>query len=243
MNKPLIGLTCTVRRDEDRAPLYGAPAAYVRALETAGGLPVLIPPTSSSETLRAIYERVDGVLLIGGGDIDPELYGVSDNGGVELRSVSADRDTAEIALTRWAAHDDKPLFGICRGIQVMNVALGGTLYRHIPSDYQTAIDHDLDGVGSRRIEGHTVTVSPGTILAELLGQTTVPVNSMHHQAIQALGTELTPVAIATDGLVEAVERHGSRFFVGVQWHPEELYEYSAPMRRLFEGFIRQSAAS
>ncbi len=242
MSKPLIGLTCTVRQDEDRAPLYGAPVAYIRALEKAGGLPVLIPPTLSAETLRAIYERVDGVLLIGGGDIDPECYGISDNAGVELRSVSPDRDATEIALTRWAAQDNKPLFGICRGIQVMNVALGGTLYRHIPSEYKTPIDHDLDGVGSRRIEGHAVTVAAGTTLAALLGQTTVPVNSMHHQAIQSLGAELKPVAIATDGLVEGVEREGARFFVGVQWHPEELYEYSEPMRRLFEGFVQKSEA-
>ena len=242
MNKPLIGLTCTVRRDEDRSPLYGVSPPYIRALETAGGLPVLIPPILSPQTLRSIYERIDGLLLIGGGDIDPECYGVSDNDGVELRSVDTDRDATEIALTRWAVRDDKPLLGICRGIQVMNVALGGTLYRHIPTEYPTAIDHDLDGVGSRRIEGHSVTIRPGTRLAELLGQTTVPVNTMHHQAVQSLGMALTPAATASDGLVEAVERQGARFFVGVQWHPEELYEYSLPMRRLFEGFIRQSAS-
>jgi putative glutamine amidotransferase len=242
MNKPLIGLTCTVRREEDRSPLYGVSPSYIGAVETAGGLPLLIPPAIKTETLRAIYERLDGVLLIGGGDIDPECYGVSDNDGVELRGVNTERDSTEIALTRWAAQDDKPLLGICRGIQVMNVALGGTLYRDIPTEYRTQIDHDLDGIGSRRIEGHTVTVQAGTTLAELLGQTTVPVNSMHHQAIQTLGAELTPVATATDGLVEAVERQGARFFVGVQWHPEELYQYSPPMRRLFEGFIRQSAS-
>src|SRR5579864_6915277 len=128
MNKPLIGLTCTVHQDEDRSPLYGVSQPYIRAIETAGGLPLLLVPGLAPETLRAIYERIDGVLLIGGGDIDPERYGISDNGGVELRSVDPERDATEILLTQWALHDDKPLLGICRGIQVMNVALGGTLY-------------------------------------------------------------------------------------------------------------------
>ena len=241
--KPLIGLSCTLRQDSDKMPFYGVGVPYIHALESAGGLPVLVPPNLDNETLHALYERLDGVLLIGGGDVDPAIYGLNGDDGVELRSVDHYRDAAEIALSRWAAADDKPLLGICRGVQVMNVAFGGTLYRDLKTEVQDSLDHDLDGIGQRRIEGHTVTLSAGSTLAELIGSTEVPVNSMHHQAIAILSPELTPVAVASDGIVEGVELKGARFFVGVQWHPEELYTYSDAMKRLFEGFVVQAAKS
>ena len=159
-NKPLIGLTCSVRQEDGRTPFYGVGSPYIRALETAGGLPVLIPPNLDSETLHALYARLDGVVLIGGGDVDPAAYGLTTEDDVVLRSVDHNRDTAEIALTRWALEDDKPLLGICRGVQVMNVALGGTLYQDLKSQTHSAVNHDLDGIGQRRIEGHTVVVTP-----------------------------------------------------------------------------------
>jgi len=241
--KPLIGLTCTLRQDSERMPFYGVGSPYILALEVAGGLPVLVPPNLDSATLHELYARLDGILLIGGGDVDPAIYGLNTDDGVNLRSVDHYRDAAEIALTRWAFEDDKPLLGVCRGIQVMNVALGGTLYRDLKVEFATTVDHDLDGVGQRRIEGHTVTVSPDSTLAALLGSTEIPVNSMHHQAIATLAADLTPVAVAPDGIVEGVEHKGARFFVGVQWHPEELYTYSDAMKHLFEGFVAQAAKS
>lgn len=237
--KPLIGLTCTIRY-EDGAVLYGLYASYIKALETAGGLPVLIAHNLEQDTLRAIYERVDGVLLTGGGDVDPTEYGVPND--MPLRSINADRDLTEMTVTNWAAQDDKPLLGICRGVQVMNVALGGTLYRDLASEFGGSVDHDLGSKQARHYEGHAVSVTPDSKLAGLLGTTTPAVNSMHHQAIRELGKGLTSVATAPDGIVEGVEIPGARFFVGVQWHPEELFTYSEPMKRLFEGFVRQAAS-
>ncbi len=223
--------------------MYGAGPTYLHAVESAGGLPLMIAPNLAEDTLRQIYERLDGVLLIGGGDVDPTLYGLTSADLVELRSVDATRDSSEIALTHWALADDKPLLGVCRGIQVMNVALGGTLYRDIATEYGTVVDHDRENVGMYRLEGHKVTVRDGSRLSVLLGSETVPVNSFHHQAIRELSHELTATALSTDGLVEGVEQLNARFFVGVQWHPEVMYDDSEPMRRLFSGFIAQAGKS
>ncbi len=239
MRKPLIGVTCSFRREGEHSVFYGVYAGYTRALDAAGALPVLLTPNLSEETLRALFERVDGVLLTGGGDVDPALYGAADDPG--LRSLNPDRDRMEIALTRWAAEADKPTLGICRGIQVMNVALGGTLYRDIAAEFGQGIDHDLGGTKSRDHAGHTVALESGSRLAALIGDSAAAVNSMHHQAIRDLGKGLRPSATAPDGLVEGVEFQGARFIVGVQWHPEELFQYSVPMRRLFEGFVAQAA--
>jgi putative glutamine amidotransferase len=236
--KPLIGLTCTVRY-EDGAVLYGLYASYIKALEAAGGLPVLIAHDLQPETLRAIYERVDGVLLTGGGDVDPHEYGAGDE--IPLRSVNHDRDATEMTVTKWAVADDKPLLGICRGVQVMNVALGGTLYRDLALEFGNSVDHDMGGKNVRNFEAHAVNVQSDSKLAGLLGTTQPKVNSLHHQAIRDLGKGLVPVATAPDGIVEGVEIPGTRFIVGVQWHPEELANYSEPMRRLFEGFVRQAS--
>jgi len=236
--KPLIGLTCTVRY-EDGAVLYGLYASYIKALEAAGGLPVLIAHDLQPETLRAIYERVDGVLLTGGGDVAPNEYGAGDE--IPLRSVNHDRDATEMTVTKWAVEDDKPLLGICRGVQVMNVALGGTLYRDLALEFGNSVDHDMGGKNARNYNAHTVNVQSDSKLAGLLGTTQPAVNSLHHQAIRDLGKGLVPVATAPDGIVEGVEIPGTRFIVGVQWHPEELANYSEPMRRLFEGFVKQAA--
>ena len=242
MRKPLIGVTCGIHHEKSGTVFYGSLPAYTSAIEAAGGLPLLIVPKLNAETLRELYDRVDGVLMTGGGDVDPVLYGVHENTDVELRGVDTDRDATEISLTRWASEEDKPLFGICRGIQVMNVALGGTLYRDIAHEYDQRVNHDLGSKESRNHEGHAIEIRQGSRLAEAIGETTIAVNTMHHQAIRNLGHNLLPVATSPDGLIEGVEREGARFFVGVQWHPEELYTYSEPMRHLFEGFIKQAAS-
>jgi putative glutamine amidotransferase len=216
-------------------------ASYIKSVENAGGLPVLIPHDLNEETLRAIYERVDGILLTGGGDVDPKEYGAAAD--IPLRSVNHARDLTELNVTRWAVEDDKPVLGICRGIQVMNVALGGTLYRDLATEKPSTVDHDLGGKAPRNHAGHAVQIDAESKLATLLGTTAPPVNSMHHQAIRDLAPVLTPVATAPDGIVEGVEVKNARFIVGVQWHPEELAEYSEPMRKLFSGFVAQVAGA
>ncbi len=239
MRKPLIGLTCDTFSTKNGRSVYGIRPSYTHAVEAAGGLPLLIVPDLSAESLRIIYDQLDGVLLTGGGDVVPTLYGAPDD--MPLRGLDANRDHSEISMTRWAIEDDKPLLGICRGIQVINVALGGTLYRDVASEYGQTVDHDRSRPKPGEMNGHTVVVEGDSRLAALLGETTPAVNSFHHQAIRALGDSLRPVATSPDGLIEGIERADLRFFVAVQWHPEELYDDSEPMRRLFAGFVAQAA--
>jgi putative glutamine amidotransferase len=207
----------------------------------AGGLPVLIAPNVGQETLRHIYERIDGVLLAGGGDIQPALYGMDSSH--LAHEVDRERDLAEINVVHWAAADDKPLFGICRGCQVINVALGGTLYRDIQAEYPgyNGIDHALWDKFPRDHIAHTVSVEPTTHLAAVIGVSRPPVNSLHHQALRDIAPGLAVSAHAEDGLTEGIEIPRARFFIGVQWHPEELYDTSEPMRRLFVAFIDASS--
>src|SRR5258708_3916132 len=169
MPRPLIGVTCGVHERATGELFYGVLSAYIDAVAMAGGLPLLIAPTLGEDILREIYERVDGVLLTGGGDVDPSLYRMADDGSVN--NIRPERDATEIEVTRWAVADDKPLFGICRGIQVANVALGGTLYRDIAKEYPgyNGVEHDLGGKFPRGHEAHAVEINPRTRLPEALG--------------------------------------------------------------------------
>lgn len=238
---PLIGIVCGPRY-ENGILYYGLSPAYSNAVVMAGGLPVLITPNVDASTLRGIYERLDGVLIAGGGDVDPARYGMSDNTqAYGIYGVHQDRDSAEINLICWAYADNKPLFGICRGCQVANVALGGTLYRDIPQEYPgyTGLNHSLSGVRPRDYLAHGISVKPGTRVAQALGpmHDGLKVNSLHHQAIREVAAPFTISATAEDGIIEALEIPDARFFIGVQWHPEELAANHEPMRRLFETFI------
>jgi putative glutamine amidotransferase len=212
---------------------------YVRALTAAGALvwpvPLLI---DNEEVLRAAYERFDGVFLTGGVDVDPPSYG--ETALSCCQETDAERDWVETRLTRWALADDKPLFGVCRGLQMINVALGGTLYQDIREQRPGAIRHDYFPTAtefSRDYLAHPVRVEPGTRLVELLRAEELPVNSMHHQGVRELAPGLRPTAFAPDGLIEGFEGTDGRFLLAVQWHPEELAETCDRMRRLFTAFI------
>jgi putative glutamine amidotransferase len=215
---------------------------YVRVLAAAGATPWLIPLLQGDEpTLRALYEHLDAVFLTGGVDVDPAHYGEERH---ELcdRSDPA-RDWAEITLIRWALADRKPILGVCRGIQIVNVACGGSLYQHVSDQHPRAIKHDYfpsaapeQGSYTRDYLAHPVRVDRGTRLGRLLEAPEVRVNSMHHQGIKRLAPGLVPAAFAPDGLIEGVESKG-QYLVAVQWHPEELADTHAPQRRLFTDFI------
>lgn len=238
MRKPVIGLIGGLYKSGDGAPVYGLPAAYTKALADAGAIPLTIAPNIGLEALRALYERCDGVLIAGGGDVDPARYGMSDAGLVQ--GVDPYRDEAEIAFVRWAAEQDKPLLGICRGFQISNVALGGTLYRDIATEYpqHQGIEHNYWGKQPRSYLAHSVDLQPQSKLSQILGTDHVSVNSLHHQALQTIAPTLKVTASsAADGIPEAAEIPNARFFVGVQWHPEEMVEYSEPMRKLFAAFV------
>lgn len=241
--RPLIGIPCRLATDLAWSPqLVGVRRGYVDALLSVGALPVLIPSQADEAALRSFYELVDGILLSGGVDLAPETYGEQPH--PRLGAVDPDRDRNELLLSRWAIADQKPLLGVCRGLQVLNVALGGTLYQDINSQYSTAIEHDN---GSKqetwRNLDHPMTLDPSSRLAEALGTQQLEVNSLHHQALKDIATDLRVVGRAPDGIIEAVEGTGHAFVVAVQCHPEELWQsVDTRWQRLFHVFVQAASA-
>src|SRR5688572_9480668 len=227
---PLIGVTTSAERTPkgvDRAFLN---ASYVRAIQQAGGIPLLLTPYHSPAALSALWERLDGILLTGGGDIAPERFGEAPHAETSL--ISPERDALELDLvTRRAIDDGKPLLAICRGLQVLNVALNGSLHQHVPDVFGPTPSHAQ--VEARSARTHAVSADANSRLARVVGSSELRVNSFHHQAINRLGDGLEAVAWADDKVIEAVELPGARGFVlGVQWHPEELVEEDDAARRL-----------
>ena len=236
---PLIGITahhCTSVREETAA-VEGQLAAYVAAVAGAGGAPVLVPLDLTEGALQAILDRLSGLVLPGGPDVAPAIYGEAPHPC--LGRVDDALDRTELVMVRWAIEADRPLLAICRGMHVLNVALGGTLYQDIPSQRPGALEHHR--FGSRGYppddRAHDVDIAHSSRLATLLGSRQVTTNSRHHQAIKVLAPQLTAVADTADGLVEAVEIPGAHFAIGVQWHPENLVQ-EPPARRLFEEFVQ-----
>ncbi len=233
MSSPLIGIT-TQRTATSGAPVVGAPETYIKAVQNAGGLPVLIPLDLNASELDELFSHLDGVLFHGGGDIDPALF--QGPAHVEVYGIDPDRDRVELQLVHRAADSGKPFLGICRGIQVINVALGGTLYTHIQDQHPNALRHDCHPEHPRDYLAHPVRVQENSSLAKILGKSTVETNSLHHQGIDKPAPRLTPVAWAPDGIVEAVELTDHPFGLGVQWHPENLQAYPE-MRALFRSLV------
>lgn len=209
---------------------------YYLAAADMGAVPVMIPLFDRDEaTLRAVYDRLDGVLLAGGVDMEPATFGETPH--PRLGRTDPARDLVELKLARWAIAEGKPLLGLCRGHQVLNVALGGTLYQDIEAQVPGAIRHDYFPGFPRDYLAHHVTVTPGSRLHAAAGDSTMPVNSMHHQAVKALAPGLVATAWAEDGVIEAIESEGPGYLVGVQWHPEVFESRDERTQRLFEGFI------
>lgn len=234
---PLIGIPC--RATDDPAPRFFNNQSYVRALEAAGGSAVLIPLLADKAALRAIYARLDGVLLAGGGDIEPGRYGDQERHPA-LFGVDRAQDEVETTLTRWALTDGRPLLAICRGIQVLNIAIGGTLWQDLPSQLPSDVDHP--GKNRPRADiNHLVTIEPQSRLAAIVGDEPLGVNSFHHQAIRQLASGFVVTALAPDGVIEAIESLDSRFALGVQFHPEEMWPVSERLARLFRAFVQECA--
>ncbi len=209
-------------------------STYLHAIQQAGGVPLPLPPQLSSRAWKRLATGLDGLLLTGGGDIDPALFGEAPH--PTLYDVAPIRDTFEANAARWALEQHMPLLCICRGVQVLNVALGGSLYQDVITEPGTPLTHSQKE--PRDQPTHTVKVAPGSRLADVMGAEEVDVNSMHHQALKALGRGLVATAWAPDQLVEGVEmpEHPS-FVLGVQWHPEELIGHSDAARRLFAALV------
>jgi putative glutamine amidotransferase len=234
LTAPLIGVSLGRRINPHGYSHLDLPEAYTRAIVRAGGWPVLVPLDLEEAALAGLLSRLDGVLLSGGGDVHPQRY--RSRSHPLVAGVDPDRDRTEIALAHLAAGEGKPLFGICRGLQVINVALGGSLYEDLLDQYPQALQHSCFPDHPRDHLAHPVRVQPNTRLAGILGGPSSPVNSMHHQGIRDLAPGLQAAAFAPDGLVEAVELFGHPFGLAVQWHPECLQEHE-PMQRLFRTFV------
>ena len=240
---PGIGITATLKQDVDcvaERPLgkfVRADLDYVEGVAEAGGVPVVLPPVVGVRGAEALLEGLDGLLLSGGSDLDPGYYGESPV--PELGVTLPERDAFEMALLEHALRRKIPILGICRGMQVLNVALGGTLYQDLPSqmDHMVLLGHRQET--PKWQPTHEVEVDGGSKVAEILGADELKVNSYHHQAIKKLASGLVAVAHAPDGVIEAVESGdlSKRWVIGVQWHAEAMREAGPEHRNLFEAHV------
>lgn len=227
---PRIGIVSNF--DLERRVYFCAPG-YVEAIEAAGGLPVLLPYLESPAAVPEVLGMVDGVILSGGADVHPSLYGQPMHPAVE--NVVPQRDAFEMAIARAVLARDLPVLGICRGIQSLNVAAGGSLHPDLAACVPGALNH-RDGTPLTELV-HPVCIEPGSRLAGLCGATLVQVNSWHHQAVRDVAKGFRASAFAPDGVVEAIESGEHRFAIGVQWHPERIWEREPASRNLVAAFV------
>ena len=239
---PLIGLPCRNDRSAkyDGTPVHAQSVAYAQAIVRASGVPFLIPLNLPQPSLRRLYDLAAGILLAGGGDIDPSAYGGMMH--ETLRDIEPDRDRDEITITRWAMADRKPLIGICRGIQVIAVAAGGSLIQDIPSEGPGLVLHKkLRNAEQERPDEdivHTISLAPSSRLARIVGAGTISVNSFHHQAVRAVPSPFEIVGHASDGVIEAIEHRDHPFLIGVQWHPELMPGSPVSAAGIFSAFVQ-----
>jgi putative glutamine amidotransferase len=240
---PLIGVPAYVLPGKSgRHTHAGAPSAYLDAVIAGGGIPVLLPVTLALRKIDSAMSGLDGFLLTGGSDVDPKHYNEEPN-GTHFDSILPLRDAVDLHIARRAAARDLPLLAICRGHQILSVALGGALWQNIPSQVPEAIRHDFPYRNPylRDPLRHIVEITPDSRTAALLGSTRLRVNSVHHQAVRKPGRGLVVTARSRDGLIEATEMPRHRFVVSVQWHPERLLESVPDMRGLFTGLAEAAA--
>ena len=233
MARPLIGITTRNGKDFDGHPTVVVQHSYVNAVTGAGGVAIPIPCNLPEEILMDLYARLDGILFSGGGDIALDHF--AGDAHPRIDGVDPMRDSVELALLRSAAEGGKPMLGICRGAQLMNVALGGTLYTHLRDQLPNALDHDYPG-NLRRTLVHSVHVDETSRATEIFGETLLNVNSLHHQGLKDIAPALKVVGRSSDGLVEVVEMPEHPYALAVQWHPEWLTDQPS-MQRLFRSLV------
>jgi putative glutamine amidotransferase len=229
--KPLIGITTLNGKNDYGRLISGVQHTYIRAVAQGGGIPVLIPAILDEADRNELYSHLQGILFSGGGDMDIKYFNGVDH--PQIHDVDDDRDVTELSLIKRTIDDGKPFLAICRGVQVMNVALGGTLYTHIPDQFNTTLEHSQDEFTTL---AHPVNIDEESRMAEIFGETLLQVNSLHHQGLKDVASSLRVVGHAPDGMIEAVELPDHPYAMGVQWHPEWLTDQPV-MRRLFKSFV------
>lgn len=237
--RPRIGLTLQRHLGEGPVPVVVQNVAYFDAIIRAGGVPVGIPVVDDVEVAMAVADSCDGVLLPGGPDVDPAQYGMTVAQGCHVQIAPGNDDRVELALAEWALATDVPMLAICRGLQVLNVLLGGSLWQDVQVEGATSRAH-VDPSRPRSAPAHVVRIEPGTLLSSLVHADALEVNSIHHQGIRRLGAGVTASGWSEDGLVEAAEVPGATFCLGVQWHPEEMRGI-AHAQALFSGLVHAAA--
>lgn len=239
--RPLIGIPCNaIIRAETGRPIYANNRAYVHAVEGAGGIPVLIPMLKEPDILNALLARLDGLLLPGGADVHPDRYGETIHPLTE--EADLELDEFEIALASWALKEDMPVLGICRGMQVLNIALGGTLYQDISDQYPNGLQHTNRSLPRTHL-AHRIIIEPASRMEEILGAQEVLVNSLHHQAVKVPGKGVSITGRADDGIAELLEVPGYRFVMAAQSHPEEIYTIEPAFARLFSAFVQACSSN
>ena len=231
MKKPIIGITPDYSEEEQTLTL---PIAYLSSVEKAGGVPLILPHTTDRETAEALCARCDGFLFSGGADLDPKIYG--EEPIPELGKVSPTRDTTDLLYGEIADISGKPVLGICRGAQLLNVGRGGSLYQDLSAQWENGelLSHCQTEPGTVTV--HSAFAKEKSLVAKAYG-TDFSVNSFHHEAVRTPGAGLTVTAKASDGVIEALEDKNRRFFVLTQWHPEKMYDVSEGSQKLFRLFI------
>ncbi len=238
--RPLIGIPChALIRAETGRPIYANNRSYVHAVESGGGLPILIPMMNDRTTLTSLLSRLDGLLLPGGIDLHPSRYGEEVH--PLTQEFDIELDEFEITLASWALQQDIPVLGICRGMQLINVVLGGTLYQDIDHQYPDSIAHSNRHLPHTHLAHHIV-VEPGSRMEKILGAGEVWVNSLHHQAIKDPGKDVRITGHAPDGVPELLEVTSCRFVIAAQSHPEEIYSIEPAFKRLFSAFVQASSS-
>ncbi len=247
--QPIIGISGSIETDESKQFIL---RDYCTAILTAGGIPVLLSVDVPAEQLEGLLGALDGVMLAGGCDADPALYGEWPR--PSLGEVTPLRDRFELPLIKACWQQRMPVLGICRGVQVMNIALGGSLYQHLPTDHEAATGKPalLHGQTSpAHYVSHTVDIAPGTLLSSILSDftkasssiatSTIAVNSFHHQAVKQAAAALAASAFAPDGVIEALEDPSHPFFLGVQWHPERMHKQDLAAQAIFAAFTKAAS--
>ncbi len=230
MRKPMIGIIPLVDSEKDS---YWMLPGYMEGIRQAGGIPLMLPLSADEEILSQLVSEIDGFLFTGGHDVSPELYGEEPSS--VCGEVCKERDEMEMALFRIAYEQDKPILGICRGIQFINVAMGGTLYQYLPTEHLSETEHHQ--TPPYDIPIHSVKLVSDTPLFHIFKAETVQVNSYHHQAIKKLATELKAMALSDDGLIEAIYIPAKKFIWAVQWHPEFSFRNDTYSRKIFKAFV------
>lgn len=230
--KPIIGLCSSYEKDENNDRVF-LNHAYLEAIRHFGGMPMVIPAEAGEQEQAFLLSQCDGLVLTGGDDIDPTLYGEQILN--DTVKPAPERDVREPRLLRMAEEKDLPILGICRGAQIMNVYFGGTLYQDIPAQLSTSVKHSMEKPYHRTC--HDCLVTPGSPLAAWTGKEVIQVNSHHHQAVKAVAPGLKAMGNCSDGVVEAIWKPDAKFICAVQWHPEKIWDMEESSARIFEAFI------